>query len=96
MGSGNAMTQRHKYWIVAALVVTTVRLLSRSTFVIASESALIIPMVCSAVLCILILVQLWNRGGCSAIILYFLIETTFVMIYWLLLIFVMDTSQLCY
>ena len=90
------MTQRHKHWIVGALVVTTIRLLSRSIFVIASESAIIIPMVCSAVLCIPLLVQLWNRGGCSAIILYFLIETTFVMVYWLLLLFVMDTNQLCY
>ena len=50
------LTNKHKHWIVAALAISTVRLILRTILVVISESAIVIPIVCSALLCIVILI----------------------------------------
>ena len=89
------MSVMHKQVILVIVITSVIRLILRAVFVILSESPLAIPLVCSALLSVPIMLHLLRQGGCSAVILYFLIEPFFSTIYWCCMLFVMNTNEMC-
>ena len=87
--------QTNNNWIVAALILGTVRLICRTIFVVLTESAIGIPLICCAMLSFPILLYLWRSGGYQPIVLYFLIEIMFATLYWMCFVFLMDTNEVC-
>ena len=90
------MEKRHRNLISLAMVVSLTRLIIRSALVIVSGSPEYIPLICTAILAFPILIHLRLKGGCSAVLLYVLIELIFTTSYWVITLYVLDTSGLCY
>ena len=90
------MQARHKSAICLAFVVTTIRMVLRSTFVIITEDPHGIALICSALLAIPILLNLNRKGGCQPVFLLFVIEPFFSTIYFLCIFFVFNTNDICH
>ena len=92
----NVMSRKHRSLIYAALLVSIVRLILRSVFVIVTESPLGIPLISTSILAIGILLILVRKGGCSMVILYFCVEPLLSTIWWCMLLYALDTNEICY
>ena len=86
----------HGWFIFAGLIVGVIRLILRSVFVILTESPLVIPLITTSLLSIAFLIILQRKGGCGPTLLYFVVEPLFCTIWWFLLIFALDTNQICH
>ena len=86
----------HGCFILAAFIVSVIRLILRSVFVIMTESPLGIPLITACLLSIAFLIFLQRKGGCAPTILYFVFEPLLCTIWWCLLIFALDTNQICH
>ena len=92
----NVMSGRHKGLIYAALIVSIIRLILRSVFVIVTESPLGIPLIVTSLLAIGILLILMRKGGCSMVILYFCVEPLLSTLWWCMLLYALDTNDICH
>ena len=89
------MKPKHIYFICAAMIVSVIRLILRTIFVIMAESPLGVPPVIFSLLSFAILVVLQRKGGCNSVILYFLVEPILCTIWWCILVFALDTNNIC-
>ena len=85
----------HKKLICAALLITLIRFILRTVFVIITEAVRGIPLLAAALLEFAILWHLQRKGGCSATFLFGLVETFMCTIYYICMIFAMDTNNIC-
>ena len=85
----------HKKLICAALVITLIRFILRTVVVIITEAVRPIPLLVAALLEFAMLWHVQRKGGCSAVFLYGLVETFMCTIYYICLIFAMDTNHIC-
>ena len=89
------ITLQHRRMIILAMVISVLRLIGRSIFVIVTKDIIGIPLLFSALLCIACLCTLSRVGGCSATIIYALAEALFATIYWIFIGFVLNTNNIC-
>jgi len=82
--------------ILAALIISVIRLILRSVFVIITESELVIMPITASLLVIAFMLILQRKGGCSMVILYFLVEPVLVTVWWCLVLYVFNTDKLCH
>merc|ERR1712045_710147 len=85
-----------KGFICAALLVSIIRLILRSVFVILSESPLGIPLLATCILAFCILLWLQRKGGCSMVVLYFCVEPLLSTVWWCMLLYGLNTNSLCH
>ena len=90
------MESKHRVMINLAWVVLVLRLVSRTVFVIVTETTEGIALICTALIAVPILLHLKTKGGCSATVLYAIVEPIFGTIYWCLVIFVFNTDNMCH
>ena len=92
----NVMSKKHTGLIYAALMVSIVRLILRSVFVIVTESPLGVPLIVTSILAICVLLILARKGGCPMVILYFCVEPLLSTIWWCMLLYALDTNSICH
>ena len=92
----NSMEHKHKTMIRLAGVVSIIRLILRSVFVIVAETPEGIALICSSLLCIPILLHLRAKGGCSAVLLYALVEPILSTIFWCLTLYAFSANNMCH
>ena len=90
------MKPLHRGFLIAAFVVVAVRVILRAVFTIMAKSALGAPLIVSGLLTIVILIQLWFKGGCTPTFLYAILEPLMCTIFWFVLIFGIDTTESCF
>ena len=87
-----AMSAYHECFIYAALLVSVIRFILRTVFVVLTESVLGIGPILFSMLAFVFLLFLQRKGGCSMVVLYFLVEPLLCTIWWCLLVFALDTN----
>ena len=84
-----------KYMLYAAMIVTVLRFILRTVFVIVTAYLPAIALMAISLLCLALLITLQRRGGCSMTIFYIVCELVFGTIWWIIILYVLDTNDLC-
>ena len=92
----NEMQRKHKLFIYAAIFACLIRLILRSIFVILTESELGIPLIVSSLITMGLLFFLERKGGCTMVFFYFFVETLLSTFWFCMLLYVLDTNQICH
>ena len=84
-----------KYMLIAAIVVQAIRFILRTIFVIVTLYMPAIALMVISLFSVAFVIQMYRRGGCSATVLYAVVEAIFATLWWVLILYVFDTNELC-
>ena len=77
------------------MIITVVRFILRTVFVIVTLYLSAIALMAISLLCLAFLITLTRKGGCSLTMLYILCELVLGTIWWIVILYVLDTNDLC-